>query len=240
MTKPIVEASPRSTARIVGFFWLMTIVLGSFALVGDKLVVAGDAAATAANILAHESSFRLGLAANLVAGLCYLTATVFVYALLKPVNRNVSLLAAFFSLAGCAVSGLTLVFQLAPLAVLKGASYLSAFPVEQLQAQAFTFLSLRAQAFYIGHVFFGLHCLLVGCLIFRSGYLPRVIGALMVCAGLGWLTMSFSNLLLPPLGHSLDPFIIIPGAIGELSLTLWLLVRGVNVRKWERRVLATG
>ena len=235
MPESAIGSSPRFTARMAGFFWLMTIVTGSLALVGDQLIVAGDAAATAANIVAHESSFRLGLAANIVATACYLAATVFVYRLLKPVNRNVSLLAAFFSLAGCAVSGLNFVFYLAPLIVLGGAQHLGAFTAEQLQALALAFLGLRAQAFYVSHVFFGLHCLLVGCLILRSNFLPRVVGALMVIAGLGWLTMSLANLLSPPLGHILGPYILAPGAIGEISLSLWLLAMGVNAQRWKER-----
>ncbi|MEO8136416.1 MAG: DUF4386 domain-containing protein [Betaproteobacteria bacterium] len=235
MPESLAGSSPRFTARMAGFFWLMTAVTGSLALVGDRSIVAGDAAATAANIVAHESSFRLGLAANIVATVCYLAATVLVYHLLKPVNRNVSLLAAFFSLAGCAVSGLNFVFYLAPLAVLGGAQYLSAFTIEQLQALALTFLRLRAQAFYVSHVFFGLHCLLVGALILRSTFLPRFVGALMTFGGLGWLTMSFANLLSPPLGRSLDPYILAPGAIGEITLSLWLLLMGVNVQRWKER-----
>src|ERR1700694_4782617 len=93
MTERIAEASPRFRARIAGFFWLMTFLTGAFAMfVGGRLVVSGDAAATAANVLAHESSLRLGLTSNLIATACYITATLLVYALLKPVNRNVSLL----------------------------------------------------------------------------------------------------------------------------------------------------
>jgi Domain of unknown function (DUF4386) len=234
-TSRIAEMSPRFKARLAGFFWLMTIVTGSFALFGDRLVVANDGVATAANILANESLYRFGLGANIVAGVCYLVATVFVYDLLKPVNRNVSLLAAFFSLAGCAISGVGFVLYLAPLVVLGGAKFLSAFTAEQLQALALAFVGLRAQAFYVSHVFFGLHCLLVGCLIVGSSFLPKIVGALMLIAGLGWLTMSFSNLLSPPLGHALGAYILAPGALGEIALALWLLVMGVNAQRWMER-----
>jgi hypothetical protein len=218
----------------------MTFLGGTFSLSGNRLVVYGDAAATAANLLAHEVLYRWAVTANLIAGVCYLVATVLVYALLKPVNRNISLLAAFFSLAGCAVAGVSFVFSLAPLVLLGGAQDLSVFSVGEWQALALTFLRLGAQVFYIGHVFFGLHCLLVGYLIIRSTFLPRIVGGLMVFAGLGWLTMSFANLLSPPLGRALFPYILLPGMLGELSLTLWLLVKGVSVQRWREQAGAAG
>jgi Domain of unknown function (DUF4386) len=236
MTERAAEASPRFKARAAGLFWLMTILTGAFAMFAPaKVVVSGDATATAANILAHEPLLRLGVAANLVATACYLAATLFVYDLLKPVNRNLSLLAAFFSLVGCASGALGFVFQLAPLVVLGGAQYLSTFTLEQLHALAFMSLRLYAQAYNISMVFFGFHCLLLGCLILRSTFLPRLVGALMVCAGLGWLTGSFANVLSPPLAKYLFPYILAPGGLGETSLTLWLLVMGVNVQRWNEQ-----
>src|SRR5437870_892057 len=115
MMERIAESSPRFKARTAGFFWLMTFVTGGFAMfVGGRFIVSGDAAATAANILAHEPSFRLGVAANVIATACYLTATLLVYALLKPVSRDVSLLAAFFSVTGCAIGAFSFLFYLAP------------------------------------------------------------------------------------------------------------------------------
>jgi hypothetical protein len=199
--------------------------------VGGKLVVSGDAAATATNLVAHESLFRAGTAASLVATAFYIAATLLVYELLKPVNKTVSLLAAFFSLVGCAVGALSCLFDLAPFVLLKGGQYLSVFTVEQLQALALMFLKVRVVANdNIGLVFFGPHCLFVGYLILRSTFLPRPIGALMVLAGLGWLTF-----LSPPLAKSLSPYIMMPGALGEISLTLWLIVKGVNVPRWKEQ-----
>jgi hypothetical protein len=151
------------------------------------------------------------------------------------VNRGVSLLAAFFSLAGCASGAVTFVFRLAPLVVLGNPPYSSVFKAEQLQALALVFLRVDALGSNISFTFFGLHCLLVGCLIFRSTFLPRIVGVLMVCAGLGWLTQSFANLLAPPLGLSLSLYTTAAGGLGELTLTLWLLVMGVNVERWKER-----
>jgi len=223
--------SPLFKARMGGFCWLMCFLTSIFPLiVSGRLVVAGDAAATAANLLANEGLFRTGTAALLISTAFYVGATLFIYEVLKPVNPTISLLAAFFSLVGCAVGALSCLFDFAPFVLLKGAPYLSVFTVEQLQALTLMFLKVRAQANDIGLVFFGLHCLGVGYLILRSTFLPRLIGALMVVAGFGWLTF-----LSPPLANSLAPFNMMPGAVGELSLTLWLLIKGVNVSRWNEQ-----
>jgi len=117
--------------------------------------------------------------------------------------------------------------------VLSGAQYLSVFKVEQLQALALMFLKLNVQTTQIGLVFFGFYCLLIGYLIFRSTFLPRILGALMVVAGLGWLTF-----LSPPLAKSLSPYVLAPGIVGEGLLTVWLLVKGVNVQRWNEQAEA--
>ena len=223
------EASPRLNARIAGVFYLLTFVGGVASLaLGGRLVNYGDAAATAASIRAHESLFRLGFAANLFASACYVAVTLLFYELFKPVSRSISMLAAFFSLVGCAVGAFGSLFQLAPLVVLGGAQYLGVFNVEQLQALALVLLKLGAQANNIGLVFFGCYCLLIGYLIFRSDFLPAILGVLMAIGGAGWLTNSFISFLSPPLARSLSSWMMAPGILGEAALTLWLLVMGVK------------
>jgi uncharacterized protein DUF4386 len=145
------------------------------------------------------------------------------------VNRRLSLLAAFFSLVGCTIGAVSCLFYIAPAAVLGGAQYLNVFKADQLPALALLFLNLYGRCFNISFVFFGFYCLMIGYLIFRSGFLPRILGAGMAIAGLGWLTF-----LSPSLAHDLSPYILAAG-IGEVSLTLWLLVAGVNVAKWTER-----
>jgi len=201
----------------------------------DRLVVPNDAAATATNLLAHASLLRLGFASDLIATACYIAVTAIFYGLFKPVNKSVSLLAAFFSLVGCALGAVSCLFHLAPLAVLGSdqSQYLNVFTVEQLQALALMFLKLRIQTANIGIVFFGFYCLLIGYLIFRSTFLPRILGAGMAFAGLGWLTF-----LSPPLANSMFPYILAPGAVGEGVLTLWLLAMGVNVQRWNEQASA--
>jgi hypothetical protein len=227
----ITEASPRPAARITGVVYLLyflTAVLGEFFLRG--IVVDGDAAVTANNIMAHQPMFRLGLATGLIATVGYIVVTAFFYELFKPVNRSLSLLAAFFSLVGCAVSTLGSLFQLAPLVVLGGSPYLSVFKVEQLRALALMFLELNTQAVTIYLVFFAFYDLLIGYLIFRSAFLPRILGVLMALAGLGWLTF-----LLPPLANYLSSYILVLGFLAELVLCLWLLAKGVDVQRWKEQ-----
>src|SRR5580700_2139930 len=228
------EASPRPRARITGVVYLLyflTAILGEFFMRG--LVVSGDAAATANNILAHQPLFRLGLATGLIATACYVAVTALFYDLFKPVNRSLSLLAAFFSLVGCAILAFATVFQLAPLVVLGGGQYLSVFKVEELRALGCLSLELYGQAVNICFVFFGVYCLLIGYLIDRKSFLPRILGVLMAFAGLGWLTF-----LAPPLANYLSPYILVLGFLAELALMLWLLVMGVNVQRWKEQASA--
>jgi hypothetical protein len=140
------------------------------------------------------------------------------------------LLAAFFSLIGCAVLAVSSLFELIPFRLLRGDAYLSVFTPEQLQAFSFMFLRLGRQTYDIGMIFFGMHILLVGYLILRSNFLPRVIGALLVVGGLCYLTF-----LVPPLAGSLSPYNVVPGGLGEITLALWLLVKGVNVQRWKEQ-----
>jgi hypothetical protein len=184
MMKPIAESSPRFKARIAGVFYLVTFVAGVFALVFGR---------------------RLGVvyfyAANLIATVCYVAVTLLFYDLFKPVNKGVSLLAAFISLAGLVMGTLSLL-------------HLAPSPINNL-------------------VFFGFYCLLIGYLIFRSTFLPRTLGVLMAFGGLGWLTF-----VSPTLAKSLSPYNLFPGILGEGVLTVWLLIFGLNVQRWNEQASA--
>jgi hypothetical protein len=238
MTERIAETLPRFKARIVGVLYFLTILTGIFAdvFVRGRLVESGDAAATAANILAHQPLYRLGFACALVATACYVAVTALFYNLFEPVSRTRSLLAAFFSLVGCAIqAAFNCLVLLAPLVLLGNGHYLSVFKAEQLQALTLMFLKLRAQAHTSGMVFYGLYGLLIGYLIFRSTFLPRILGMLLVLGGLGYLTF-----LSPPLANDLYPYNLVPGALGGVSLMLWLLVVGVNVQRWNESARTAG
>jgi len=237
MMERIAEASPRFKARMAGACQLLEAVTAASGevLILGKLVVAGNAAATAANILGHERLFWLGFASSLIGVAFHIAWALLMYELLKPVNRSLSLLAAFVILVGCAIQALTCLLYLAPLPILQGGSSLSAFTPEQLQALALTFLKLNAYAFDIYLVFFGFWCVLIGYLIFRSTFLPRVLGVLLAISGLGWMTY-----LSPPLAHRVYPFIAAASALGEIPLELWLIVMGVNVQRWKEQASAAG
>ncbi len=231
MMERIAEASPRFKARMAGVFQLLEALTATFGqvIVRDRLVVAGNAAATVANILGHERLFWLGFASSLIGVAFHIAWALLMYELLKPVHRSLSLLAAFVILVGCAIQAFTSLLYLAPLLILQGGSSLSAFTPEQLQALALMFLKLNAYAFNIDLVFFGLWCVLTGYLIFRSTFLPRILGVLSAISGLGFVTY-----LYPPLAYYLFlPYIAAASALGEIPLELWLIVMGVNVQRWQ-------
>ncbi|HLN98195.1 MAG TPA: DUF4386 domain-containing protein [Pyrinomonadaceae bacterium] len=232
-------SSPQFRARMAGVFYLLTIATAMFAIsVLGRLVADNDAATTATNILAHESLFRLGFAGFLIGTSCYVAVTALLYELLAPVNRSVTLLAAFFSLVGCTLWILGCIFYLAVFVALGGSQHSSAFTPEQLQALALMFLELNGLAFRVGMILFGFYCLLIGHLIFRSNFLPRILGVLVALAGMGHLVNTFASLLSPAFARLLLPYIMLPGFVGELSLMLWLLVMGVNATRWKERVTA--
>lgn len=236
MTGAGTEASARRQSKAAGGLWLTCIVTGVFAFVARFPLIAGDdAAATAANILANESLFRLGFVADLISGASYVGVTALLYGLLKPAGRSQSLLAAFFGLVGVAVGGVGYVNHLASLILLGGEPFLGAFTTSQLQAVALVAIKLQLQVFSIGLVFFGTQCLLAGYLIVRSTFLPRALGVLLAIGGTSYVSISFVNFLWPSLGARLTPFVMPVALIGEGALTVWLLAKGVNVVRWKER-----
>jgi hypothetical protein len=241
VTGRIAEGSPRLMARIAGLLYLIVIVGGIFAeiFVRGRLVVHGDAAATAHNIVTHELLYRLGFGAEIFYCACNVPLTLIFYALFKVVNKHVALLVVFFSLVGTAVESVSLLAHFAPLIFLGGGPYLSAFTAEQLQAWAYVSLELFEYGFAICLVFFGFYCLSLAYLIFRSTFFPRIIGALLVIEGLLYLINSFANFLAPGIAARVFPYLA-ASAVAEISLCLWLLVMGVNVQRWREQASAAG
>ena len=233
--KPIPEASPRFTARMAGVCQLLEAITATFGqvIVLGRLVVDRNAAATAANILGHQRLFWVGFASSLMGVAFHIAWALLIYVLLKPGSRSLSLLAPFFVPVCCAMQALTSLLYLAPLLILQGGSSLSAFKAEQLQALAVMFLKLNQYAFNTDLVFLGFWCILTGYLIFRSTFLPRVLGVFVMISGLGWLTY-----LCPPLAYRLSSFIAAASALGEIPLELWLIVIGVNVQRWTAQASA--
>jgi hypothetical protein len=238
MENHTVENSPQRYARIGGALYLAIIVLGGFAegFVTSKLIVPGDAATTAHNILASAQLWRLGVAGDLIVVLCAVPLLWIEYLLLRPVSRQLALLAVLFNLVSLAVEAISKLFLLIVMPTLGNADYLKAFEPQQLQILANLALRSHDIAFNIALIFFGFTCLVNGYLIFRSGYLPKLIGVLMQLAGLSYLLACFAALFAPKIADLIIPAILIPPLIGESSFCLWLLVKGVNIAKWKERV----
>jgi len=237
MNGKIVAVSPRRMARITGFFYLLTMLTGIYAqgFVSERLVVAGDAATTVTNILAHKTLFQLGFTVYLIEMACQIAITALFYELLKPAGRSISLVAAYLGLAGCVIKTFSRLFYIAPLFVVGGAPYLNVFNRDQLQALALLFLKINDRGAGIALAFFGFYALLTGYLIFRSTFLPRILGAWSVIAGLGWLSF-----LYPPLGYRVFAYIAAFGFLGAAALILWLLVKGVNQQRWMEQASTAG
>jgi hypothetical protein len=229
--------SIKTTARIGGILYLVLILVGMFAVlfVRDKLIVSGDPTATANNILASTFLWRLGIASDLVMHVLDIPIMLIIYLILRPTNKNLALLALLFNLIQTAVLVANKLNLVAAMLPLENADYLKSIDPSQLHAQVYLSLKLHDIGFGIGLIFFGFTCLVNGYLIFRSGYLPRVIGVMIQIAGLCYLANSFTVLLSPKIANLLFPAIMIPCFVAELSFCLWLIVKGVNATKWEEK-----
>lgn len=232
MTDRSIELSPQTYARIGGALYLIVIAAGVLGelLVRGKLVVPGDATATLDNIRSFEFLWRLGIAANLFHLACSVALGLIFYMLLRPVSRDLALLAVLFNLVTITIESASKLFLLPSLFVLGNASYLQAFTPEQLHVLAYLSNRLHTHGFNTGLIYFGFECLLLGYLIFRSQFLPKILGVLMLIGGVSYLTNSFALLLAPTL---VNIAVLVPAFIAELSLALWLLMRGVDVQRWQ-------
>ncbi|MPY87523.1 MAG: DUF4386 family protein [Luteitalea sp.] len=236
VTRRAVEASPQTYARIGGILYLFIIVAALFGetFVRGTLIVPGDAAATASNILGSETLFRVGLAGEMLTCVCDVVLAMILYVLLRPVSRNVALLAAFFRLTFVGIYGVAKLFEVAALVVLGRADYLKALDPEQLYVLAYVFLRVHSYGYGVSLLFFGFCCVLFGYLIHRSGYFPRILGTLLVIGGVGYVVFSLAQMVAPAVAaRLLFPWLILPAFVAELGLSLWLIVKGVNVPKWE-------
>jgi hypothetical protein len=227
--------SVQTYARIAGALFLLSAIAGGFGefFVPSQLIVAGDATATANKIMASESLFRMGLVGYVIEALCDVALTLILYVLLRPVHANLALLAVFFRLVSTAVFGVAeVLFYAAPPLILGGAEYLKTFSPEQLNTLAYLSIRLFGYGSGIAFVFYGVGSVLFGYLIFRSGYLPRLLGVLLAVSGLGFVVRTFL-LVLAPASASLA--LLLPTVVAGLALTVWLLVRGVDVSKWREK-----
>jgi hypothetical protein len=229
---------PQIYARVGGVLYLILIFVGMFSeiYVRGKLIVPRDPTATANNIMDSQLLWRIGIVADLIMHVLDLPIMLVIYLLLRPVNKNIALLALLFNLIQTAVLVANKSNLVSALLQLGSLDYLKSVQPDQVYAQMYLSLKLHDIGFGIGLIFFGFTCLINGYLIFRSGYLPKTIGVLIQTAGLCYLTNSFALLLVPKFSQIIFPLILIPAFIGELSFSLWLMVKGVNLPKWNKQV----
>ena len=227
------HASINRTARLAGGLYLAMAPFGFFGIlyVPSVLVVPGDAATTARNIMASEWLFRSGTVSHLIGQIIFIFLGLALYRLLKPVHKDLAVLMVILVLLGIPIAFLNEVNHLAVLRLLSSADD-GAFTSTQLQAQAMLFLDIRRSGILVNQVFWGLWLLPLGVLIFRSGFLPKLLGILLVIGGVGYLIDSVTQLLFPSL-PTISQFTF----IGELLLPLWLLIKGVNVARWQEVAL---
>jgi len=218
-------------ARTAGFLYLVIIISGGFAeaFVREGLTVSGNALVTAQNILGSEQMYRFGFVADLVCIISGIFLSLIFYILFKPVNRNLSLLALLFGSVASAVMAVNLLNQLAPLLLLHNTGYLKAFTIEQLQTQSLFFLNLQSQGYNISLFLFAFYFPIIGWLVYKSNFLPRLLGVLYALAGAGYLINSLAWFIYPKLAAYLFPYVLLPAFIGEVSMSLWLIVKGIKI-----------
>lgn len=227
--------SINKTARTAGLLYLVLAILSAFGLVyvPSMILVPGDAAATAHNIVASESLFRLGFVGNLLAFTVNIFVAVLLYKLFAPVNKTMAALMVVLISVGIAIAMLNELNQFAALLLLGSADYLTAFTADQLQAFAALFLDLYEHGFVLAHLFFGLWLFPMGYLVIKSGFVPKVIGFFLLIAGVGYVVDFTLFFLFPDITVTVSEYTF----VGEVLLLLWLLVMGVNVERWQQRAL---
>jgi hypothetical protein len=220
---------PQVYARVAGVLYLVVILGGIFAefIVRGSVVATDDAAETAANILDSEWLYRLGFASDLLVISCDVTLALLFLVLLRPVNEGLALLAAFFRLTQAAVLAVIALAHFSALAVLSDLGYLQAYETEQLNALALALLDVHTYGYDVALVFFGLSLFTLGYLVLKSGYLPRLLGALVMAGSVGYLVDSLTSLLLPRFDEEIA-VVLIPTVVAEVALCLWLIVKGVK------------
>jgi len=226
-------------ARIAGVLFLVSMVAGGFgeAYVPSKLIAGADAVTTAANIKNFDFLYRLGFASFLIESLCDITLVLILYALLKPVNKHLALLAAFFGLVGTALFAFAELFYFAPLLILGGSDYLKTFAPDQLNALVLLSMKFYGYAGMIFTAYYGMSWIVRAYLIWNSGYLPKFLAVLMAIGGIGFVVRNFALIFAPAYASDVLLMLMFPGG---LVMTGWLLVKGVDVAKWNARVADAG
>lgn len=229
------KMNPNKTARIAGFLYLLLIPLGVFGLlyVPNALMVPGDAAATAGNILANELLFRLSMVSAILVALVNIVVALYLYELLKPINKNYAALMVICTLVAAPIVMLNELNHVAVLLLLKRPDYLAIFTPSQLQALLSVFLDLHKYGLQVAGIFWGLWLLPMGYLVFKSNYIPKIIGILLIIGCFGYLIDFVTFFVFPNFGVVISEYTF----LGEVLMVFWLLIKGVNVEQWEKCAL---
>src|SRR6266567_4511463 len=222
--------STKKQARVAGLLYLLASIIGFFCLayVPGKLIVSGDATATANHIRASETLLRFGIVSELIAFTIFIFVVLALYRLFRPVSEKYAVAMATLLLISIPISLLNVLNEIAALVLVSGGGFLSAFEKGQVDALAYMFLRLHGQGFIVAQIFWGLWLFPFGILVIRSGFIPRFLGYLLFIAASGYLASSFTSLLLPSYRHLVDQFAMVLEA-GELPIIFWLLIWGAKV-----------
>ena len=221
--------STKETARVAGLLYLLLAITGAFSLIyiPSAFIVRGDATATASKIMASELLYRIGIASDFVSQIVFIFLVLTLYQLLKGVNKKHASLMVILAVVSVPMAFFNMLNQIAPLILLSGADFLSVFEKNQLDALAMTFLNVRSSGITAVSMFWGLWLFPFGLLVIKSGFFPRILGALLIIAGLAYVAGSLTSLLSPPHGRIISPFLAILEA-GELPIIFWLLIKGAK------------
>jgi hypothetical protein len=229
--------SDKNLARIAGFCYLIVIATGLFSevFVRQALRVSNDAMATSQNIQTNEMLYRWGFVADLINFVVGLPTILIIYYLFKRTNKLLLQIAVAFVVIQTAIIAVNLLNQISPLLILSKETYLNTFSPDQLATLSLLSLNIQAQGYAVGLVFFGFYCLIVGYVMYNSNLLPKILGVLYMITGVCYLINSFTMFLSKGFANPLFLYLAIPIFIGELSLCLWLLIKGID-KNWTNRV----
>ena len=224
----IQDISQNKIARMAGLFYLIYIITtASAAVIRSRIIVFGDAAATANKVISSQWLFRLGFITQLVSAVFFLLAAWALYTLLKPVNKNLALLFLLLNLGGVAVECINMLNLFTALQFFSGTNYLNVFQTGQLQAMGMSFLNSYTNGFMIAQIFYGTWLLPLGYLVYKSRFLPKLLGIVLILDFFGILFWFFQFFLFPSSGVASYPSYVV-GFIAEVSISLWLLIKGVK------------
>jgi hypothetical protein len=222
-------SSTKNPGRFAGLLYVLTSMVGFFAMghVPGKVMVHGNAAATASNLAAHETLFRLGIAGQLIGMTGFIFVAVALYDLLKGVNRRQASLMVGLIVVSVPIVFLNEVNSIAAMVLVRGADFLSIFEKPQREALAMLFLNLHHHGLVVAEMFWGLWLFPLGLLVYRSRFLPQFLGVWLVLAGIAWVILSLTGILLPQYQNKMDSYSQ-PAMFGEIVFMLWLLIKGAS------------